>query len=112
MGKAARKATSAPSKKNSGEGGKKKKKLPGQPKRPQGAYFIWLNSEGREKIKEENPGISVTDVSKKAGELWAKMDKQAKEQFEEKAKEGKEGSHRGLWKGLQVGRVHQGWNRQ
>ena len=64
--------------------------MPGQPKRPQGAYFIWLNSEGREKIKEENPGISVTDVSKKAGELWAKMDKQAKEQFEEKAKEAKE----------------------
>jgi len=89
--KAARKATSAPSKKNSGEGGKKKKtKLPGQPKRPQGAYFIWLNSEGREKIKEENPGISVTEVSKKAGELWAKMDKQAKERFEEKAKEAKE----------------------
>ena len=56
----------------------------------QGAYFIWLNSEGREKIKEENPSISVTEVSKKAGELWAKMDKQAKEQFEEKAKEAKE----------------------
>merc|ERR1719228_472245 len=45
---------------------------------------------GREKIKEENPGISVTDVSKKAGELWAKLDKQAKEKFEEKAKEAKE----------------------
>ena len=32
-------------------------------------YFLWLN-ENRESIKEENPGISVTDISKKAGEMW------------------------------------------
>ena len=54
------------------------------------AYFLWLNSEGREKIKEENPGIIVTEVSKKAGELWAKIDKGTKERFEEKAKAAKE----------------------
>ena len=30
---------------------KKKTKLPGQPKRPMSAYFLWLNSEGRDKIK-------------------------------------------------------------
>lgn len=90
--KAARKATSAPSKKRGGEGGRKKKKtkLPGQPKKPMSAYFLWLNSEGREKIKEENPGIIVTEVSKKAGELWAEIDKGTKERFEEKAKAAKE----------------------
>ena len=64
--------------------------MPGQPKKPQVAYFIWLNSEGREKIKEENPGIGVTEVSKKAGELWAGMAKETKERFEEKAKAAKE----------------------
>ncbi|CAG0884008.1 unnamed protein product [Cyprideis torosa] len=42
----------------------------GRPKRPQSAYFLWLN-ENRENIKEE--GMSVTDVSKKAGELWRKL---------------------------------------
>ena len=90
--KAARKATSAPSSRKGGEGGgrkKKKTKLPGQPKKPQGAYFLWLNSEGREKIKEENPGIIVTEVSKKAGEMWAEIDKATKERFEEEAKAAK-----------------------
>ena len=47
----ARKKTSAP-RKEKGEGkAKKKTKLPGQPKRPMSAYFLWLNSEGRGKIK-------------------------------------------------------------
>merc|ERR1719180_190091 len=90
--KAARKATSAPSRRKGGEGGgrkKKKTKLPGQPKKPQGAYFLWLNSEGREKIKEENPGIIVTEVSKKAGEMWAEIGKTIKERFEEEAKAAK-----------------------
>ena len=49
--KVARKKTSAP-RKEKGEGkAKKKTKLPGQPKRPMSAYFLWLNSEGRDKIK-------------------------------------------------------------
>ena len=36
------------------------------------AYFLWLN-EHRPKIKEDFPGISVTELSKKAGEMWSKM---------------------------------------
>jgi len=89
--KAERKKSSAP-RKERGESGRKKKKtkLAGQPKRPMAAYFLWLNNEGREKIKEDNPGISVTDVSKKAGEIWGKMDSKAKEKFEKGAKEAKE----------------------
>lgn len=31
--------------------------------------MIWLN-ENREAIKRENPGISITEISKKAGEKW------------------------------------------
>lgn len=37
------------------------------------AYMLWL-SEVREQIKQENPGISVTELSKVAGEKWKKME--------------------------------------
>ena len=41
-------------------------------------------------MKEENPGFGVTEVSKKAGEMWAKIDGDTKERFEKKAKAAKE----------------------
>ena len=41
-------------------------------------------------MKEENPGLGVTEVSKKAGEMWAKIDGDTKERFEKKAKAAKE----------------------
>jgi len=87
--KAERKKTSAPREKTERRQ-KKKTKLPGQPKRPMAAYFLWLQEEGRDKIKEENPGISVTEVSKKAGEMWGKISSDSKEKFDKKAKEAKE----------------------
>ncbi|XP_059146282.1 FACT complex subunit SSRP1-like [Physella acuta] len=65
---------------------KGKDKDPNRPKRPQSAYFIWLN-EHREQIKEENPGISITDLSKKAGEMWKEVTD--KTEWDEKAKEAK-----------------------
>ena len=49
--KAARKKTSAPRKEKGQGTAKKKTKLPGQPKRTISTYFLWLNSEGRDKIK-------------------------------------------------------------
>ena len=54
------------------------------PKRPSSAYMIWLNAH-REEIKEKYPGISVTDVSKRAGEMWNKLED--KEEWKEKATE-------------------------
>ncbi|CAG5125389.1 unnamed protein product [Candidula unifasciata] len=66
--------------------GKGKDKDPNRPKRPQSAYFLWLG-EHREQIKEENPGISVTDLSKRAGEMWKEVTD--KTEWEEKAKEAK-----------------------
>ncbi|XP_077588589.1 FACT complex subunit SSRP1a [Stigmatopora nigra] len=66
----------------------KKQKDKGGPKRPMSAYMLWLNS-SREKIKSENPGISVTDISKKAGELWRGLGKDDKEEWEAKAAEAK-----------------------
>ena len=34
--------------------------------------MIWLNS-SREKIKADNPGIGVTDIAKKGGEMWKEL---------------------------------------
>ena len=50
----------------------KKVKLPGQPKRALSAYFLWMN-ENRDKIKAENPGLSIGDLGKKFGELWKNL---------------------------------------
>ncbi|XP_053375271.1 FACT complex subunit SSRP1-like isoform X1 [Mercenaria mercenaria] len=76
------------------EGGSKKKKKkedrdPNKPKRPQTAYFLWFMSE-RENIKSENPGFSVVDISKKAGELWKGLSPEDKKPFDLKAREAKE----------------------
>lgn len=65
---------------------RKKEKDPDRPKRPQSAYFLWLN-ENRERIKTENPGITITDISKKAGEEWKDVKYRAKwEKLAEEAK--------------------------
>ncbi|MEQ2160535.1 hypothetical protein GOODEAATRI_000223, partial [Goodea atripinnis] len=56
----------------------KKQKDSGGPKRPMSAYMLWLNS-SRERIKAENPGISITEISKKAGEMWRQLSKNEKE---------------------------------
>ena len=52
---------------------KNKQKDPNAPKRPASAYMLWLN-ENRASIKDEllttNPDAKVTDVTKRAGQLW------------------------------------------
>uniref|UniRef100_A0A2A4JFK6 HMG box domain-containing protein n=1 Tax=Heliothis virescens TaxID=7102 RepID=A0A2A4JFK6_HELVI len=58
-----------------------------KPKRPMSAYLLWLNSE-RGKIKADHPGLKVTEVAKKAGEIWRSMDD--KSTWEEKAAVAKE----------------------
>jgi len=65
---------------------RKGKKDPNAPKRPQSAYFIWLN-EHREQIKTDNPGITITEISKKAGQMWGEVSD--KTEWEEKAKKAK-----------------------
>lgn len=69
-------------------GGKKKKltKIPGQPKKPLSAYFIFMNA-NREKLQKENPSSGIGDIAKKAGEIWRTMED--KSEWEEKAKEDK-----------------------
>ncbi|NXL52783.1 SSRP1 protein, partial [Podilymbus podiceps] len=64
----------------------KKGKDPNAPKRPMSAYMLWLNA-SRDKIKSDHPGISITDLSKKAGELWKAMSKEKKEEWDRKAED-------------------------
>ncbi|GAB0088100.1 High mobility group protein Z [Sergentomyia squamirostris] len=53
-----------------------------KPKRPLSAYMLWLN-EHREKIKKDHPGIKVTEIAKKGGEMWRNM--KDKREWEAKA---------------------------
>ncbi|XP_034399325.1 FACT complex subunit SSRP1a isoform X2 [Cyclopterus lumpus] len=67
---------------------RKEKKPREGPKRPMSAYMLWLNA-SRERIKSENPGISITEISKKAGEMWRQLGKDDKEEWDTKAAEAK-----------------------
>ncbi|XP_026478440.1 high mobility group protein D-like [Ctenocephalides felis] len=57
-----------------------------KPKRPLSAYMLWLN-QAREQIKADNPGIKVTEIAKKGGELWRGM--KDKSEWEAKAAKAK-----------------------
>ncbi|XP_018329457.1 FACT complex subunit Ssrp1 [Agrilus planipennis] len=65
----------------------KKDRDENKPKRPTTAFMIWLN-EMREKIKEDNPGIKVTEIAKKGGEMWKEI--KNKSEWEKKAAKAKE----------------------
>lgn len=49
--------------------------------------MLWLN-DTREQIKKENPGIKVTEIAKKGGEMWREL--KDKSIWEEKAAKDKE----------------------
>lgn len=65
----------------------KKEKDDNRPKRPMTAFMLWLN-ENRERIKEENKGIKVTEIAKKGGEMW--RDLKDKSEWDAKVKKDKE----------------------
>lgn len=68
----------------------KKDKDPNAPKRAASAYMLWLNA-NRAAIKDElrttNPEAGVTDVTKRAGELWKELSDDEKAPFQEKSEE-------------------------
>eukprot|EP00057_Strongylocentrotus_purpuratus_P013181 XP_011667655.1 PREDICTED: FACT complex subunit SSRP1 [Strongylocentrotus purpuratus] len=66
----------------------KQEKDANRPKRPTTGYMLWLNDQ-REDIKEQFPGISVTDLTKKAGEMWQKLGDTGKAKWNEIAGEKK-----------------------
>ena len=86
--KEAKRARSDPSERSSKP--KKKRKLPGQPKKPMTAYFQWLNAEGRDDIKKEHPGMTITEAAKAAGEKWKNLDEEVKKKYLDRHKEMKE----------------------
>lgn len=53
------------------------------------AFFVFCG-EFRPKIKEENPGISIGDIAKKLGELWATQTPKDKAPYAAKASKLKE----------------------
>lgn len=65
----------------------KKDKDDNRPKRAGTAFMMWLN-ETREQIKRDNPGIKVTEIAKKGGEMWREL--KDKSVWEEKAAKDKE----------------------
>lgn len=78
-----------PSSERKKKSGKKTKKDRDEnaPKRATTAFMLWLN-ETREEIKKDNPGIKITEIAKKAGEIWGTLKDKSK--WEEKAGKDKE----------------------
>merc|ERR1712000_478184 len=67
----------------------KKKVDPDKPKKPQVAYFLWMNEKGRESIKKANSSLTHKDVLRKCGEKWRGFTNSQKQPYEAKAKEDK-----------------------
>ena len=73
--------------------GKKRKRSSGKPAKPgvANAYMFWLNQMGmRDSIKldctKEDPNVSMTDVARRAGELWRNMSEDDKASVDAKWK--------------------------
>jgi len=64
----------------------KKEKDTNKPKRPPTAFMLWLNN-ARDSIKADNPGIAVTEIAKKGGEMWREL--KDKSEWEAKAAKAK-----------------------
>ncbi|XP_028836370.1 high mobility group protein B2b [Denticeps clupeoides] len=62
----------------------KKKKDPNAPKRPPSAFFIFC-SEHRPTVKGEYPNLSIGEIAKKLGEMWAKQSSKDRQPFDQKA---------------------------
>tara|TARA_Y100000817_G_C16856376_1_gene544175 strand:+ start:573 stop:1037 length:465 start_codon:yes stop_codon:yes gene_type:complete len=59
---------------------KKKKKDPTRPKRPQTAFFAYTATI-RSEVKEKNPGVPVSDLSKIHSKMWNSLSDDEKEPF-------------------------------
>merc|ERR1719378_1544771 len=64
-----------------GKGKGKKGKDPNAPKRPMGAYFLFMNDH-RDATKAENPGLKIGEIAKLLGQKWANIEKEEKEKYE------------------------------
>ncbi|KAL2860618.1 high mobility group box domain-containing protein [Aspergillus pseudodeflectus] len=62
----------------------RKKKDPNAPKRGLSAYMFFAN-ENREKVREDNPGISFGQVGKMLGEKWKALTDKERKPYDDKA---------------------------
>ena len=65
----------------SSTGGKRKRteaKDPNAPKRPATAY-IFFNADMRPKVKDEHPGMGLSERSKLVGKMWANLKPEKKQ---------------------------------
>ena len=62
----------------------KEKKNPG--KRPPNAFLLYCG-DYRQKIQEENPGMSLIEVSQLLAKKWKELDKAEMDKYKEKAKQ-------------------------
>ncbi|KAL4916281.1 high mobility group box domain-containing protein [Aspergillus aurantiobrunneus] len=66
------------------EAAPRKKKDPNAPKRGLSAYMFFAN-DNREKVREENPGITFGQVGKMLGEKWKSLSDKDRKPYEDKA---------------------------
>ncbi|CAK0814706.1 unnamed protein product [Prorocentrum cordatum] len=62
----------------------KAKKDPNTPKRPMGAYFLWL-SENRDRLQSELGTKNVAQIAKEAGRQWGEIEARVKSEYEGRA---------------------------
>ncbi|KAL4795557.1 Non-histone chromosomal protein 6 [Aspergillus venezuelensis] len=62
----------------------RRKKDPNAPKRGLSAYMFFAN-DNREKVREENPGITFGQVGKMLGEKWKALSDKERKPYEDKA---------------------------
>ncbi|KAL4882857.1 Non-histone chromosomal protein 6 [Aspergillus karnatakaensis] len=66
----------------------RKKKDPNAPKRGLSAYMFFAN-DNRDKVREENPGITFGQVGKMLGEKWKALSDKDRKPYEQKAADDK-----------------------
>ncbi|KAI9342530.1 high mobility group box domain-containing protein, partial [Obelidium mucronatum] len=68
---------------------KKAKKDPNAPKGASSSFILYSNAM-RNRIKEDEPSLSMTDISKKIGALWKEVSADEKKKYEDLAAKDKE----------------------
>jgi hypothetical protein len=67
---------------------KKEKKDPDAPKAAVNSFILFCR-DNRQDIKNENPEMKATEITKKLGEMWKALDDEDKKEYQEKANEDK-----------------------
>ncbi|CAG7992856.1 unnamed protein product [Penicillium olsonii] len=62
----------------------RRKKDPNAPKRGLSAYMFFAN-DNRDKVREENPGISFGQVGKQLGDKWKALSEDDRKPYDDKA---------------------------